>query len=89
VPFDDESEALRLANDTHYGLSAYLFTRDFDRAIRVVEGLETGMVGLNQGKVSNPMAPFGGVKHSGLGRAGGPEAMAEYLETKYVAIRHD
>jgi succinate-semialdehyde dehydrogenase/glutarate-semialdehyde dehydrogenase len=89
VPFDDEAEALRLANDTQYGLSAYVFTQEFDRAIRVVEGLETGMVGLNQGKVSNPMAPFGGVKHSGLGRAGGPEAMGEYLETKYVAIRHE
>jgi succinate-semialdehyde dehydrogenase/glutarate-semialdehyde dehydrogenase len=88
VPFDDEAEAIGLANDTEYGLSAYLFTKDFDRAIRVVEGLETGMVGLNQGKVSNPMAPFGGVKQSGLGRAGGPEAIAEYLETKYVAIRH-
>ena len=65
-----------------------MFTADFHRAIRVVEALETGMVGFNQGKVSNPMAPFGGIKHSGLGRAGGPEAIAEYLETKYVAIRH-
>jgi succinate-semialdehyde dehydrogenase/glutarate-semialdehyde dehydrogenase len=89
MAFDREEEAIALANDTHLGLSAYVYTQDFHRAIRVIEGLETGMVGLNQGRVSNPMAPFGGVKHSGLGRAGGPEAIGEYLETKYVAIRHE
>ena len=89
IPFEEEREAIARANDTHLGLSAYVYTQDFHRAIRVIEGLETGMVGLNQGRVSNPMAPFGGVKHSGLGRAGGPEAIGEYLETKYVAIRHE
>jgi succinate-semialdehyde dehydrogenase/glutarate-semialdehyde dehydrogenase len=89
MTFDDEDEVIARANDTHLGLSAYVYTQDFHRTLRVVEGLETGMVGLNQGRVSNPMAPFGGVKHSGLGRAGGPEAIAEYLETKYVAIRHE
>ena len=84
--FDDEATALRRANDTRYGLVAYVFTRDFDRAIRVAEGLETGMVGLNQGLVSNPAAPFGGVKESGFGREGGREGILEYLETKYVAV---
>ena len=77
-----------MANATDYGLAAYVFTGYFERALSTIEALETGMVALNQGRVSNPQAPFGGVKHSGLGRAGGPEAIAEYLETKYVAIRH-
>ena len=84
--FASEEEAVRAANDTDYGLVAFVYTRDLDRAIRVVEGLETGMVGLNQGTVSNPMAPFGGVKVSGVGRAGGPDGVDEYLETKYVAL---
>jgi succinate-semialdehyde dehydrogenase/glutarate-semialdehyde dehydrogenase len=84
--FASEEEAVRAANDTDYGLAAFVYTRDLDRAIRVVEGLETGMVGLNQGTVSNPMAPFGGVKMSGVGRAGGPDGIDEYLETKYVAL---
>ncbi|MDQ1686760.1 MAG: succinate-semialdehyde dehydrogenase / glutarate-semialdehyde dehydrogenase, partial [Frankiaceae bacterium] len=75
------------ANDTEFGLVAYLYTGALKRAFRVVEGLETGMVGLNQGVVSNAGAPFGGVKHSGIGREGGPEGIAEYLETKYVAMR--
>ena len=70
--FGDEAEAVAAANDTEYGLVAYLFTRDLDRALRVTEALETGMVGLNQGIVSNPAAPFGGVKQSGIGREGGP-----------------
>ena len=87
--FDDEATALASANDTEYGLVAYVFTRDLDRALRVVEGLETGMVGVNQGLVSNPAAPFGGVKQSGIGREGGPEGIDEYLSTKYVAIRTD
>ena len=87
-PFDDEEEVIALANGTEFGLAGYVYTSEFDRAIRVAEALETGMVGLNQGRVSNPMAPFGGVKQSGLGRAGGPEAITEYLETKYVAIHH-
>jgi succinate-semialdehyde dehydrogenase/glutarate-semialdehyde dehydrogenase len=74
------------ANDTEYGLVAYVYTRDLKRALRVCEGLETGMVGLNQGMVSNPAAPFGGVKQSGFGREGGIEGIEEYLETKYVAV---
>ena len=84
--FGSEEEAIRAANDTEYGLVAYVYTRDLKRALRVVEGLETGMVGLNQGMVSNAAAPFSGVKHSGFGREGGPEGMEEYLETKYVAV---
>jgi len=84
--FSDEEEALRLANDTDFGLVAYFYTRDLGRAHRVMEGLEYGMVGVNQGMVSNPAAPFGGVKHSGFGREGGYEGIQEYLETKYCAI---
>jgi succinate-semialdehyde dehydrogenase/glutarate-semialdehyde dehydrogenase len=82
----DEEEALRLANDTDFGLVAYFYTRDLGRAHRIMEGLEYGMVGVNQGMVSNPAAPFGGVKHSGFGREGGYEGIQEYLETKYCAI---
>jgi succinate-semialdehyde dehydrogenase/glutarate-semialdehyde dehydrogenase len=85
-PFSDEAEALRWANGTEYGLVAYVYTRDLGRAFRVMEGLEYGMVGLNQGIVSNPAAPFGGVKHSGFGREGGYEGIGEYLETKYCAV---
>ena len=84
--FESEEEAVNAANDTEYGLVAYVFTRDLDRAIRVSERLETGMVGLNQGIVSNPAAPFGGVKHSGLGREGGHVGIEEFLETKFVAL---
>jgi succinate-semialdehyde dehydrogenase/glutarate-semialdehyde dehydrogenase len=84
--FSDEDEAIAAANDTEYGLVAYVFTRDLKRALRVVERLETGMVGLNQGMVSNAAAPFGGIKQSGFGREGGPEGLEEYLETKYVAV---
>jgi succinate-semialdehyde dehydrogenase/glutarate-semialdehyde dehydrogenase len=84
--FADEDEAIAAANDTEYGLVAYVFTRDLKRALRVCEGLQTGMVGLNQGIVSNAQAPFGGVKQSGFGREGGVEGIAEYLETKYVAV---
>ena len=87
--FADEREAVRAANDTEYGLVAYVYTRDLARAFRVAEALETGMVGLNRGVVSNAGAPFGGVKQSGFGREGGPEGMDEYLETKYVAIGLD
>jgi succinate-semialdehyde dehydrogenase/glutarate-semialdehyde dehydrogenase len=85
-PFATESEAIAAANDTEFGLVAYLFTSDVKRALRVAEALETGMVGLNQGIVSNAAAPFGGVKHSGFGREGGYEGIEEYLETKYVAV---
>jgi succinate-semialdehyde dehydrogenase / glutarate-semialdehyde dehydrogenase len=84
--FDDEEAAVAAANDTEYGLVAYVYTSDIKRAFRVVEGLETGMVGLNQGLVSNPAAPFGGVKQSGFGREGGAEGIHEYLEVKYVAM---
>jgi succinate-semialdehyde dehydrogenase / glutarate-semialdehyde dehydrogenase len=84
--FGSEEEAIAAANDTEYGLVAYVFTRDLKRALRVCEGLETGMVGLNQGMVSNASAPFGGIKHSGFGREGGAAGIEEYLETKYVAI---
>jgi succinate-semialdehyde dehydrogenase / glutarate-semialdehyde dehydrogenase len=84
--FSSEEEAIARANDTEYGLVAYVFTRDIKRAIRVCEGLETGMVGLNQGMVSNAGAPFGGVKQSGIGREGGHEGLEEFLETKYIAV---
>jgi succinate-semialdehyde dehydrogenase / glutarate-semialdehyde dehydrogenase len=84
--FDDEEAAVAAANDTVYGLVAYVYTRDLKRALRVCEGLQTGMVGLNQGMVSNPAAPFGGVKQSGFGREGGHEGIEEYLETKYLAV---
>jgi succinate-semialdehyde dehydrogenase / glutarate-semialdehyde dehydrogenase len=84
--FESEEDAVAAANNTEYGLVAYVYTRDIKRAFRVCEGLQTGMVGLNQGMVSNPAAPFGGVKASGFGREGGYEGINEYLETKYVAV---
>jgi succinate-semialdehyde dehydrogenase / glutarate-semialdehyde dehydrogenase len=84
--FAEEEEAVAAANDTEYGLVAYVFTSDLKRALRVCEGLQTGMIGLNQGVVSNAQAPFGGVKQSGFGREGGYEGIEEYLDTKYVAI---
>ncbi len=84
--FTSDEQALAAANRTEYGLVAYVYTRDLDRAFRICEGIETGMVGLNQGVVSNPAAPFGGVKQSGFGREGGFEGIGEYLETKYVAL---
>jgi succinate-semialdehyde dehydrogenase/glutarate-semialdehyde dehydrogenase len=87
--FESEDEAIAAANDTEFGLVAYVYTRDLKRALRVTEGLETGMVGLNQGMVSNPAAPFGGIKQSGFGREGGYEGIEEYLETKYVAVNLD
>jgi succinate-semialdehyde dehydrogenase/glutarate-semialdehyde dehydrogenase len=86
TPFDDEAEVIAAANDTEYGLVAYVFTNDLRRALRVAESIETGMVGLNQGVVSNPAAPFGGVKQSGLGREGGSVGIDEFLETKYIGI---
>src|SRR3954464_1578185 len=84
--FSSDDEALHAANDSEYGLVAYVFTRDLKRAIRVSEGLDVGMVGLNRGLVSNPAAPFGGVKESGFGRQGGAEGIEEYVYTKYVAV---
>ncbi|WP_020145549.1 NAD-dependent succinate-semialdehyde dehydrogenase [Terracoccus sp. 273MFTsu3.1] len=86
VAFDTEDEAVRLANATPFGLVCFVYTRDLDRGLRLSERLETGMLGLNTGVVSNPAAPFGGVKHSGLGREGGREGIEEYLETCYVGF---
>jgi succinate-semialdehyde dehydrogenase / glutarate-semialdehyde dehydrogenase len=89
IGFSDEEQAIAAANDTEVGLVSYVYTSDVKRAFRVCEGLETGMVGLNQGLVSNPAAPFGGVKASGFGREGGAEGIHEYLEVKYVAMAMD
>jgi len=86
VTFTDEADVIRWANDTEYGLVSYLYTADLRRALRVTEALETGMVGINRGIVSDPAAPFGGVKQSGLGREGGHDGLLEFTETKYVAV---
>jgi succinate-semialdehyde dehydrogenase/glutarate-semialdehyde dehydrogenase len=86
VTFTDEADAVRMANDTEFGLVAYLYTGDLARGLRVSEALEAGMVGLNRGLVSDPAAPFGGVKQSGIGREGGHEGLLEYLESKYIAV---
>ena len=87
ITFDTDQDGIDKANDTEFGLVAYAFTENLTRALTVAERLETGMVGINQGIVSNPAAPFGGVKASGLGREGGTEGIEEYLETKYVGIK--
>jgi succinate-semialdehyde dehydrogenase/glutarate-semialdehyde dehydrogenase len=84
--FATDDEAIAAANDTEYGLVAYVYTQDINRGFKVIEQLDTGMIGFNQGMVSNAGAPFGGVKQSGYGREGGPEGIGEYLETKYVAL---
>jgi succinate-semialdehyde dehydrogenase / glutarate-semialdehyde dehydrogenase len=86
IPFDTEEEVVEMANNTPWGLSGYLFTQDVDRAHRVAGALEVGMVGLNTGLVSNPAAPFGGIKASGLGREGGRTGIEEFLEMKYMAM---
>ncbi|WP_280233505.1 NAD-dependent succinate-semialdehyde dehydrogenase [Nocardia cyriacigeorgica] len=86
VTFDTEDEGVAAANDTEFGLVSYVYTRDLDRALRVAEGLESGMVGVNRGVISDPAAPFGGVKASGFGREGGTEGIEEYLSTKYIAL---
>ncbi|MBF6189085.1 MULTISPECIES: NAD-dependent succinate-semialdehyde dehydrogenase [Nocardia] len=86
VTFDTEEQGLAAANDTRFGLVSYIYTRDLDRALRVAEGLESGMVGINRGVISDPAAPFGGVKESGFGREGGFEGIEEYLSTKYIAL---
>uniref|UniRef100_UPI0040482036 NAD-dependent succinate-semialdehyde dehydrogenase n=1 Tax=Yoonia sp. TaxID=2212373 RepID=UPI0040482036 len=83
--FKDQDEVIARANDTEYGLVAYVFSEDFKRALQVCEQLESGMVGLNRGLVSDPAAPFGGVKQSGLGREGGHEGMLEFMETQYIS----
>ncbi|WP_411721237.1 NAD-dependent succinate-semialdehyde dehydrogenase [Mycetocola sp.] len=84
VPFTDEADAIRLANDTEYGLVSYVFTQDLARGQRMIDKLQTGMMGLNVGVISNAAAPFGGVKQSGVGREGGLEGIHEYLSTKYT-----
>jgi succinate-semialdehyde dehydrogenase / glutarate-semialdehyde dehydrogenase len=86
ITFKDEAEALAIANDTVFGLAAYFYTRDIGRIWRVAEALEFGMVGINEGLISNPMAPFGGVKQSGLGREGSKYGIGEYLEIKYLCM---
>ncbi len=86
VTFTDDDDAVRMANDTEYGLVSYLYTRDLARGLRLSERLDAGMVGLNRGLVSDPAAPFGGTKQSGVGREGGHEGMLDYLESKYVAV---
>jgi succinate-semialdehyde dehydrogenase/glutarate-semialdehyde dehydrogenase len=86
VTFTSEDDAVRMANDTEFGLVAYVYTGDLARGMRVSEAIEAGMVGLNRGLVSDPAAPFGGVKQSGIGREGGHEGMLEYLESKYIAV---
>src|SRR5690606_20749231 len=84
--FRTEDEAVRMANDTEYGLVSYVFTEDLARGHRMIDRLETGMMGLNVGVVSNAAAPFGGVKQSGVGREGGLEGIHEYLSTKYTLL---
>src|SRR5205823_5864547 len=86
VEFDDENDAVRLANDTEYGLVSYLYTKDLARGLRLAERLDAGMVGLNRGLVSDPAAPFGGMKQSGIGREGGHDGLLEFMEKKYVAV---
>ena len=86
VRFSTEDQVIRWANDTEYGLVSYLYTADLRRALRVSEALDTGMVGINRGIVSDPAAPFGGVKQSGLGREGGHDGLLEFTESKYIAV---
>ncbi len=86
VLFDTDEEALKLANDTEYGLISYVYSQDLKRAIRFAEGIEAGMVGINRGLLSDPAAPFGGVKQSGLGREGGFDGIHEFLQTKYIGV---
>lgn len=85
VTFDGVDEAVALANQTEYGLVAYIYTHDLAKGLRVAERIDAGMIGLNRGVVSDPAAPFGGMKHSGLGREGGHDGMLEFLESKYIA----
>jgi succinate-semialdehyde dehydrogenase / glutarate-semialdehyde dehydrogenase len=86
IGFDTEEEGIAAANDTEYGLAAYIYTQSLDRALRAAEAIEAGMVGVNRGVISDPAAPFGGVKESGFGREGGSEGIEEYLDTKYIAL---
>lgn len=84
--FEDEEEVIKAANNTPYGLAAYVYTRDISRAVRVSEGLEFGIVGLNDAMPGTAQAPFGGVKESGYGREGGHQGIREYLEEKYISL---
>jgi len=86
IEFETEEQGIQLANATEYGLVSYLYTSDLRRGLRVAEQLEAGMVGLNRGVVSDPAAPFGGVKQSGLGREGSHDGLLEFLEKKYIAL---
>jgi succinate-semialdehyde dehydrogenase/glutarate-semialdehyde dehydrogenase len=86
VRFTDQADAIAQANKTEYGLVSYLYTRDLRRGLQVAEALEAGMIGINRGVVSDPAAPFGGVKQSGLGREGGHDGLLEFTETKYIAV---
>ncbi|HWL28684.1 MAG TPA: aldehyde dehydrogenase family protein, partial [Burkholderiaceae bacterium] len=86
VRFRDEADVVRLANDTEFGLASYFYSRDVGRIFRVAEALEYGMVGVNTGLISNEVAPFGGVKQSGLGREGSVYGIEDYLEMKYVCL---
>jgi succinate-semialdehyde dehydrogenase/glutarate-semialdehyde dehydrogenase len=86
VPFDDEARAVKLANDTEFGLISYVYTEDLKRGLRLSGQMQSGMVALNRGLASDPAAPFGGSKASGLGREGSTEGIKEYLETKYIAV---
>jgi succinate-semialdehyde dehydrogenase/glutarate-semialdehyde dehydrogenase len=86
VRFETEADAIRMANDTEFGLAAYFYSRDVHRVWRVAEALESGMVGINEGLISTEVAPFGGVKESGIGREGSKYGIEEYLETKYLCF---
>ncbi len=86
VTFHDEAEAIAMANDTEFGLVSYVYTGDLAQGLRVSEALECGMVGLNRGLVSDPAAPFGGAKQSGIGREGGHEGLLEFTESKYISV---
>ncbi|KHO20901.1 succinate-semialdehyde dehydrogenase [Mycolicibacterium setense] len=86
IGFDTEDEGVAAANNTEYGLAAYVYTQSLDRALRVAEGIQSGMVGINRGVISDAAAPFGGIKESGFGREGGTEGIEEYLDTKYIAL---
>jgi succinate-semialdehyde dehydrogenase/glutarate-semialdehyde dehydrogenase len=86
VTFETDQEAIQLANSTDFGLISYVFTKDLARAIRTAEAIESGMVAINKGVISDPAAPFGGVKQSGLGREGGFDGIHEFLETKYIGV---
>ena len=87
IGFDGEQAGIDAANDTEYGLAAYVYTQGLDRALRVAEAVEAGMVGVNRGVISDVAAPFGGIKESGIGREAGSEGIEEYLETKYIALQ--